>query len=401
MTDLNTRILREARELSGRLVSWRRHLHRYPELGLELPGTAAFIRDVLEKEGVEILNGSPGYSLVARIKGRCSESPIGLRADMDALNIPENTGLSYASENPQRMHACGHDGHMAMLLGAAVLIRRHRELLPRDCYFIFQPGEEDPGGAQALMESGLLDNLSSIFGIHLDPQQPTGFGTVNRDKAMASTDSFTIVITGKGGHAALPHRSVDPIAVSARVINSLQFIVSRLIDPVEPAVLTLGSIQGGYRPNVIPDDVTLSGTIRAFSRSIRDQLKDEIEKTLMMYCNRYGATYSFDLVPGYPPVINNPAMSRFVRDRASVMDPYLKISVIEKPLMTGEDFSYYLEKIPGAFIMLGCRHEEKQCRYPLHHSKFNLDEDALPLGAALHCLCALGADGLPREDDSC
>ncbi|MDC7238720.1 MAG: amidohydrolase, partial [Spirochaetales bacterium] len=244
-------------------------------------------------------------------------------------------------------------------------------------------------GALPIMKSGILEPLKGIFGIHLDPLQPCGEAGINRDRAMASTDSFTIVLTGRGGHAALPHQSVDPIAIAAQVVNSLQFIVSRLIDPVQPAVLTLGSINGGYRPNVIPDSVTLTGTIRTFSDSIRSQIRDEIDKTLQMYCTRYGASCTFDLVPGYPPVINHPEMSAYVLDSAALLGDSLAMTEMEQPRMAGEDFSYYLQQIPGAFYWLGCRNEKKECSYPLHHSCFNMDEDVLPLGAALHSLCAL------------
>ncbi len=382
-------LLKESRSLQEKMISWRRHFHENPEIGLDLPATSAYIKEFLESRGIEILEGAPGHSLIARIRGRSSQSPVGLRADMDALEIPEKTDLPFASRNSGRMHACGHDGHMSMLMGAVLLLQKRQKDLPRDTWFIFQPGEEDPGGALPIMESGILEPLKAVFGIHLDPLQPCGRAGINRDRAMASTDSFTIELTGKGGHAALPHQSVDPIAISAQVVNSLQFIVSRLIDPVQPAVLTLGSINGGYRPNVIPDTVTLTGTIRTFSDSIRSQIREEIEKTLQMYCSRYRASYRFDLVPGYPPVINHPGMSEYILRSAESMAPDLIMEEMEEPRMAGEDFSYYLQKIPGAFYWLGCGNSAKDCSFPLHHSCFNLDEEALPLGAAMHALTAL------------
>jgi len=377
------------------LINWRRHLHMNPEIGLDVPGTADYIRAVLQNHKIEILDDTPGHTVIARIKGMDSSRSLGLRADMDALEIPEKTSVPYSSRVHERMHACGHDGHMAMLLGSACILKTMEDKLPQDTYFIFQPGEEDPGGAEPIMKSGVLDTLKGIFGIHMDPQQPVGTGGVNRDKAMASTDCFYIELTGKGGHAALPHQSVDPIAIAAQVITSLQFIVSRLIDPVEPAVLTLGSIKGGYRPNVIPDSVSLSGTIRTFSESIRNQIQREIRKTLEMYCTRYGATFSLEIIPGYPPVINTPSMCDFVLKLSDMTDGRIHIMEMKQPRMAGEDFSYYLQKIPGAFYWLGCRNESRDCIYPLHHSRFNLDEDSLPLGTLMHCLCALhfSADG--------
>ncbi|MDC7235702.1 MAG: amidohydrolase [Spirochaetales bacterium] len=382
-------LYKEALQLKNDMISWRRHFHSNPETGLDVPETALYIRNFLKARSIEILEGTPGHTVIGKLKGLSSRAPMGLRADMDALEIPEKTELSFASRKENRMHACGHDGHMAMLMGAAELLKKREETLPQDTYLIFQPGEEDPGGAEPIMESGVLDSLKGIFAIHLDPQQPCGQAGINPDRAMASTDSFHIVLTGKGGHAALPHQSVDPIAIAAQVVNSLQFIVSRLIDPVQPAVLTLGSIQGGYRPNVIPDSVSLSGTIRTFSEEIRLQIQREIEKTLSMYCSRYNASYSFDLVPGYPPVINDKRMSHFILDLAGLFGDALTMEQMPQPRMAGEDFSYYLETIPGAFYWLGCRNEEKNCVYPLHHSCFNMDEDALPLGAALHAASAL------------
>lgn len=391
-------ILKEAQNLLDSMIGWRRHFHMNPETALEVPQTAAYIRDFLKKNSIELIEGAPGHTVIARIKGMSSQNPVGLRADMDALQIPEQTGLPFASKNENKMHACGHDGHMSMLMAAVLLIKQRQPILPQDTYFIFQPGEEDPGGALPIMESGLLDSVKGIFGIHLDPQLDCGRGAINPDRAMASTDSFNIVLTGKGGHAALPHQSVDPIAIAAQVVNSLQFIVSRLIDPVEPAVLTLGSIKGGYRPNVIPDSVSLSGTIRTFSEEIRKQIQIEIDNTLSMYCSRYKASYTFDLIPGYPPVINYSQMSRFVMDTSRYIRDDFYMEEMAQPRMAGEDFSYYLQKIPGAFYWLGCRNETTDCLYPLHHSRFNLDENALPFGAAMHCLCALNFPNALRDE---
>ncbi|QEN07379.1 amidohydrolase [Oceanispirochaeta crateris] len=389
MTKHKISLLPEAQEILKDLKKWRRHFHQNPEIGLDVPDTADYIRQVLNENQIEILEGAPGHTVIGFLKGVDSLHSLGLRADMDALPIEEKTGLPYASHRENTMHACGHDAHMAMLLGAAVLLRQKQKTLPQDTYFIFQPGEEDPGGALPIMESGILKPLKGIFALHMDPHQSCGIGGVNREKAMASTDCFYIKLIGRGGHAALPHQSVDPIAMAAQVINSLQFIVSRLIDPVEPAVLTLGSINGGDRPNVIPDFVTLSGTIRTFSEDLRLQIQQEIRRTLDMYCTRYGATYDLEIVPGYPPVINTPRMCDFILETSRIMGDALVVNEMKQPRMAGEDFSYYLQEIPGAFYWLGCRNDEKECIFPLHHSKFNLDEDVLPLGASLHCLCAL------------
>ena len=379
-------ILNEALELQTSLIEWRRKFHSHPETGLDVKHTAAAIRILLLEWGIEILDNCPVNSVIARISGNSGGAPVALRADMDALEIPEANTLSYCSTRKGVMHACGHDGHMSMLLGAAKLLSAKE--LPQDTYLVFQPGEEGPGGALPIMQSGLLSEVKGIFAVHLDPSLPTGTVAVNEGRAMASTDNFFITIKGKGGHAGLPHQSVDPIAVTAQIINSFQFIVSRLIDPVHPAVITLGSIEGGTRPNAIAEEVFLSGTIRTFSEGIREQIRAEIKETLDMFCKRYRGSYELDIQPEYPPVINNREKAVYIHNLAGIIEGEITPQWLDEPRMTAEDFSYYLKEIPGAFYWLGCRGGEDSS-YPLHHSRFNMDENVLPLGTAMHTLTAL------------
>ncbi len=383
---LNKSILDEALELQASLIEWRRIFHSHPETGLDVRHTAATIRTLLLDWDIEILDDCPVNSVIARIPGNPDGAPIALRADMDALEIPEANRISYCSTREGVMHACGHDGHMSMLLGAAKLLSAKK--LPQDTYMVFQPGEEGPGGALPIMQSGLLSEVRGIFAVHLDPSLPTGTVAVNEGRAMASTDNFFITVKGKGGHAGLPHQSVDPIAITAQIINSFQFIVSRLIDPVHPAVITLGSIEGGTRPNAIAEDVRLSGTIRTFSEEIREQIRAEIKETLDMFCRRYRGNYNLDIQPEYPPVINNKEMAAFIINQAGQFDGCTVPLWLEEPRMTAEDFSYYLKEIPGVFYWLGCRGGDDSS-YPLHHSRFNMDESVLPLGAAMHAISAL------------
>ena len=384
--NLYKNILNEALELQTSLIEWRRNFHSHPETGLDVKHTAATIRTLLLEWGIELLDNCPLNSVIARIPGNPGGAPVALRADMDALEIPEANTLSYSSTREGVMHACGHDGHMSMLLGAAKLLSARD--LPQDTYLVFQPGEEGPGGALPIMQSGLLSEVKGIFAVHLDPSLPTGTVAVNEGRAMASTDNFFITIKGKGGHAGLPHQSVDPIAVTAQIINSFQFIVSRLIDPVHPAVITLGSIEGGTRPNAIAEEVRLSGTIRTFSEGIREQIRAEIKETLDMFCKRYRGSYELDIQPEYPPVINNREMAAFIINQAGQFYGRIVPQWLEEPRMTAEDFSYYLKKIPGVFYWLGCRGDDESS-YPLHHSRFNMDENVLPLGTAMHVVSAL------------
>ena len=383
---LKSEILNEALALQKTLTGWRRHLHAYPETGLDVPETAEYIRKILKKMNIPFLADSPYGSVIACLKGDPNGEPMALRADMDALGIPEMNSIDYRSRNDGRMHACGHDGHMAMLLGAAEILSRRE--LPQDTYLVFQPGEEGPGGAEPIMESRLLQTVRGIFAIHLDPTMPTGSAGINRGRAMAATDNFFITIKGRGGHAGLPHKTVDPIAISAQIINSFQFIVSRLIDPVHPAVITVGTIQGGFMPNAIAEEVKISGTIRTFSQDIRLQIRKELEETTRMFCQRYGGEFQLKVDEEYPALVNSDEMVTYFTETARGLEESINTEILSAPRMTSEDFSYYLMSIPGAFYWLGCSSGEESS-YPLHHSRFNMDESALPLGVTLHSLCVL------------
>lgn len=379
-------MLKESQSIAPQLTRWRRNFHSHPEMGLDVPFTAETIRNELKNMNIRILEGSPENSVIAMIPGNPEGDPLALRADMDALPIQEKNDFPYCSLSDGKMHACGHDGHMAMLLGAAFLL--HKRKLPQNTYFIFQPGEEDPGGAELIMKSGLLDPVKGIFALHLDPSFPSGTIAVSENRAMAATDNFFITIKGKGGHGGLPHLSVDPIAISGQLINDLQYIISRRVDPVQPTVISLGSIQGGSSPNVIPDEVHISGTIRAFSDEIRQQIGSEIREAAISLCKRYGGIATVRIIEDYPAVINNSRMLKYLTIITDKLKGKENSTRYIDPRMTAEDFSYYLQSIPGVFYWLGCScHPDKA--YPLHHPLFNPDESVFPLGTAIHSAIAM------------
>lgn len=376
--------LAAARALAPDLVAWRRHLHRHPELAFREVATAGFVRERLAALNVEA--SAPmagGTGLTALVRGRGDGPTVALRADMDALPIPEDTGAAYASTVPGVAHLCGHDAHTAMLLGAAALLRArppeygHVKLL-------FQPAEEDGGGAEKMIADGALErpDVGAVFALHVDPRFPAGRTGVVVGPAHAAADGLEIEVVGAGGHAAYPHLSVDAVTVAAQVITALQHVVSRHSDPLEPLVLTIGTIQGGFARNVIAPSVTLSGTVRSFDADLRQGLPALIERVVQGVAAAHGATarVAYDL--GYPASINDPALVPTFDAAATAVvgaDAHAHLT----GTMGGEDFAYYAQRVPAVIGRLGVRDEARGYVHPLHHPRFDLDEAALPLGAAI------------------
>jgi amidohydrolase len=381
---------REALRLGPAMVRARRHLHRNPELSFEERGTQAFILGELRKAG---LAGKPiaGTGVLA-VVGAGSGPAVALRADMDALPITEATGLRHASRRPGVMHACGHDAHVAMLLGAArVLAARD---LPGRVVLLFQPAEESPpGGAVRIVESGALGEhgVRAVFGLHVDPSIPTGRIGLRAGPLMAASDEFEIVVRGRGGHGARPHLAVDPVVAAAHVVTALQTLVSRRLDPAKAVVVTVGMIHGGTKNNIIADEVRMSGTARSLDEDVWARLPSLIEEIASGAASGLGASCGVSYERGYPILVNDAAL-------VSIAESYMEeafgpdaVTWLERPLLASEDFSFYARAVPAAFLRLGTGNPAKGTTHPWHSSSFDLDEDALPIGAAVLAGCALRA----------
>ncbi len=395
MERLKERVLSLARDLKDEVVGWRRHFHMYPELSGREFNTAEFVAERLREFGVdEVVESFAGSTaVVGLIKGKKEGPTVALRADMDALPMEERSGKPYASKVKGVMHSCGHDAHTAMLLGAAKLLCQMKDKIHGSVKLIFQPCEErnDCKGAKWLVENGVLENpeVGAIFALHVFPELPSGVVGTKPGPFLASSDVFRIKIKGKSTHASRPHQGIDPVVISAQAVNTLHHIVSRYVDPLEPAVLTIGKVEGGFAENIIPDEVRLEGTIRTLSNSVRERIPKLMEKALWGITTAYGGAYQFEFEEGTPPLINDEKTTLFALGKMRELLGEERVVLLERPTMGGEDFSVYLQRVPGTFIRLGIRNEGKGIIYPLHNSKFDLDEDALPVGVAVESYLAL------------
>ncbi|MBW4082706.1 M20 family metallopeptidase [Paenibacillus sp. S150] len=383
-------ILSLSQQLCSRLISWRRDFHRHPELGYREMRTAAIVAEHLERLGLEIITQVGGTGVVGLLRGEREGPTIALRADMDALPIQDRKEAEYSSRNAGVAHLCGHDAHTSMLMGAAELLTGLGKPQKGNIKFIFQPAEEGLAGAKAMMEDGVLEHprVDAIAGIHVFPGLSTGSLGVAKGVAFASADSIEIDIIGKGGHAARPHEAVDAIAVSAQVITALQNIPSRMIDPLETSVITIGRIEGGYMGAAIAPDVKMTGTVRTLSPAVREQMPQLIEQVVRGVTEAFGAEYKLNYIKSYPAVINDEAMVERVTEASDLLFADKRWSYI-KPSTGGEDFAFYAEAVPGAFFRLGTGNDEERTRYPLHHPQFDLDESAMPYGVAMLSAVAL------------
>jgi len=366
------------------MVNWRRHLHVNPELSYQERETSAFVADKLAGFGIEVVRSAVGYGVVGILKGGLPGNTVVLRADMDALPIKEESGCSYTSQKEGIMHACGHDGHTAMLLGAAAYYSSRRAQLAGEIRFLFQPAEEVcPGGALGMISEGVLNGADAVYGLHLWTPLPVGTVASAPGPLMASADEFFIDIIGKGGHGGIPHRTIDSIVAGAALVTQLQSIVSRSVDPLRPAVLSVGTIQGGYAQNVVAEKCRITGTVRAFDEETRLLIRRRIEEMAALVAAAYGASAVVDYLMGYPPLVNHEAeCERFFREAPGALGPDVEVVTMEK-LMPAEDFSYYVQNTPGCFMFVGAGNPLKDAVYPHHHSRFNFDEDALLHGVKL------------------
>ncbi|MCL6606284.1 MAG: amidohydrolase [Paenibacillus sp.] len=379
------------------MVKWRRHLHRHPELSYQEKETSAFVEDKLISFGIEVIRSTAGYGVIGILKGPKEGKTVVLRADMDALPIKEENDCDYTSINDGVMHACGHDGHTAMLLGAAAYYSSRREELEGELRFLFQPAEEVcPGGALGMIAEGVLTGADAVYGLHLWTPLPIGTVASAPGPLMASADEFFIDIIGKGGHGGIPHRTIDSIVAGAALVTQLQSVVSRSVDPLQPAVLSVGTIQGGFAQNVVAEKCRITGTVRTFDEETRLLIRRRIEEMASAVATAYGAQAQVDYLMGYPPLVNDEnECQRFFREAPVALGESVKVITMEK-LMPAEDFAYYVKNIPGCFIFVGAGNPNKDAEYPHHHSRFNFDEDAMLHGVKL--LIAMADSRLKDKD---
>lgn len=363
-----------------KLIRIRRELHRRPELGNEESRTAEMVCRHLAGLGVSYQNGVAGHGVIAHIPGRVAGPVVALRAEMDALPIHEETGLEFSSEVAGVMHACGHDGHMTMLLGAAELLQGE-DPPPLPVRLVFQPAEELGSGARDMMEAGVLEDVAMIFAGHLDRHYKTGTIVVSQGTVNAATDAFYIAIRGQGGHGARPHESTDSVVVGSLMVMAIQTIVSREVDPAFPSVVSVGQFSAGSAPNAIAGEAFLTGTIRAQHAEVREQLRKAVARIATSIAELHGAEVSVEIRSGTPPLTNTPAMTKLARKAAAEVVGPENVTRLRIANMGGEDFAYFLEQVPGCYVRFGSQVPGRQ-GFPAHSSRFDFDEEALPTGAA-------------------
>ncbi len=377
-------------EMFAATVAIRRDLHAHPELAFAEHRTAGIVAERLRALGLETHTGIGGTGVVGLLSGAHPGATIMLRADMDALPMPEENDVAYVSQTPGVTHACGHDAHVAMLLGAAQLLCASANEIHGRIAFVFQPAEEGGGGALAMIEDGLIERfaIERAYGLHIGTVLPSGVFGLRAGPLMASVDSFDLVVEGMGGHGAMPQFSVDPVVVAAEVVGSLQRVVSREIDPVEPAVVTIGAINGGTTYNVIPPRVAMKGTVRSLSDVTRNSMEGRIRRIAEHTCAAANASCRLEWHPSYPVTSNDPVETAFVR--AALAAEFGDARVLEiPPIMGSEDFSYYAQRVPACFWFLGAA--DATHRFPNHHPAFDIDEQAMVAGIAAHTAVALAA----------
>jgi amidohydrolase len=381
-------IKEEGKSVAEQIIEWRRDFHKHPELSFEEKRTSKIVAEFLKSCGLRVKENVNGYGVVADLIGAEKGPTVAFRADMDALPIQEETGLPFASEVPGVMHACGHDGHTAILMGAAKLLSSQKDKLRGNVRFIFQPAEEvNPGGAFGMIQEGALNGVEAVFGLHLWSELPSGTFRTCYGPMMAATDRFIIEVGGKGGHGAMPHKTIDSIVIASNLVMSSQQIISRYIDPLESGVVTFGVLNSGTAFNIIANKAVLEGTTRSFAPEVRETLQKKLVELTDGLAKIHGATIKIDYQRGYPAVVNHEREVDIILDSArGVFGP--ENTGIMKPNMVGEDFSYYLKEIPGAFCFVGAGDPNKPM-YPHHHPRFQIDESVLPLAAEWFCRLAM------------
>ena len=372
-------VINRIAEYFNDMKEWRQHFHRHPELSLDCHETAAYVVERLKEFGVdEIHEGIAKTGVVAIVNGNGEGPTIGLRADMDALPMQEETGLDYASVYEGKMHACGHDGHTTMLLGAARYLAETRNFSGRVA-LIFQPAEESIGGGRIMVEEGMIDrfDVSQVFGMHSLPNSPVGNFETCTGPLLAAADDFEIHITGSGGHAASPNETIDPVMVAVQMAQTLQTIVTRNVDPLQSVVLSLTQIHSGTTHNVVPETAMLGGTVRTFSKDVQKQVIERMERIIEQTAGAFGATGRLDYNFGYPATVNYAEQTDFACKVAAEIVGEDRVDGNVAPTMGAEDFSYMLEERPGSYVYIG----NGDSAY-LHHQKYDFNDEASPVGAS-------------------
>jgi amidohydrolase len=384
--DLKSAIAERKKEMIG----LRRDFHRHPELGFKEERTAGIVAEKLKGMGLEVREGIAGTGVIGLLKAGGSSKTLLIRADMDALALTEENSTDYASLNEGAMHACGHDGHTAMLLTAADILTAHKDKLEGNIKFLFQPAEEGPGGAKPMIDDGAMEKpkVTAALAMHLCGDLPVGMVGTAPGPRSASMDQIAITIKGKGGHGAMPHQAVDALVVSGKVVDTIQTIVSREIDPVKPVVVTIGTVAGGTAFNIICHTVEMKGTVRCLDDKVRKGMPERLERIIRGVTSAMRAEYKLDYVFNYPSIVNDPVMNSHVVEAAqetvgakNLMSP--------EPMMGSEDMAFFMEKVPGCYFMIGSKNEKKGFSYPHHHPRFDFDEEAMPIGVEIMIRSAL------------
>ncbi len=366
------------------IVAIRRDIHQHPELGFDVERTAGIAADALDALGISVKTGIGKTGVVGDLEVFGATKRIALRADMDALPIQEQTDVPYKSKIDGKAHLCGHDAHTAMLIGTARILTHFKSSLKANIRFIFQPCEEAyPGGAPAMIEDGALDDVDEIYGIHVFPLYPVGQYATCIGPMLAQSDTFEVTITGRGGHAAFPHLTVDPIMIGSQFVNAAQSIVSRNVDPLDSAVVSITQFHGGDAKNVIPPSITLGGTVRTLDKDVQKRVRTQLQNLLSGIANAHDATYNFAYQEGCPVTFNHePCVDKVISSAQNLVDEENILFPIQ-PILGGEDFACYSQQIPACFVMVGAGNEQKGIVNMCHHPQFDIDETSMIYGMAL------------------
>ncbi|MFD3157258.1 M20 family metallopeptidase [Haloimpatiens sp. FM7330] len=389
---MNGKIIKEKSEqIKNELISIRRDIHSHPESGLKENRTSALVAKKLEELGLDVQKNIGVTGVIGTLKGKYPGKTILLRADMDCLEMTELNDIPYKSKTDGLMHACGHDAHTTWLLGSAMILSQFKDEINGNIKFLFQPAEEGLGGAERMIKAGALENpkVDAAIGAHVWPQVEAGKIGIKYDSMMAAPDLFKITIYGKGGHGAEPHNTIDPISIGCQVYMSLQTIVSRKINPTEPAVLSITMFNGGSAHNVIPDKVEMVGTVRSLNNEMREYIPKTMDSIINGITKAHGAKYEFEYTPYYPPVINDSDITNIVKEAGIEILGTEGVVELSKPTMGGEDFSYFGQAVPSTFFVVGTRNLEKGIDKSLHNPYFNIDEDILHKASAVLAQCAI------------